>query len=110
MLDFWTHISSHLKKKNVWASLSGFFTFLANKTHFRMGRLENEVNAFSALILKLSHQFPEMGTSATCRVYFAIRYLANSEKISEIVDLKCSGLAVAYCKVSLPLFATFFFI
>jgi hypothetical protein len=25
-----------------------------------------------------------------------------------IADLKCSRLAVAYCKVSLPLFATFF--
>jgi hypothetical protein len=40
--------------------------------------------------------------------YFAIRYLVNSEKISKIVDLKCSGLAVAYCKVLLPLFASFF--
>jgi hypothetical protein len=40
--------------------------------------------------------------------YFAIRYLANSEKIRKIADLKCSGLAVAYCKVSLLLFATFF--
>jgi hypothetical protein len=26
-----------------------------------------------------------------------IRYLANSEKISEIADLKSSGIAVAYC-------------
>jgi hypothetical protein len=41
----------------------------------------------------------------TCQ---AIRYLANSEKISKIADLKCSGLAVAYCKVSLQLFTTFF--
>jgi formylmethanofuran dehydrogenase subunit A len=30
-------------------------------------------------------------------------YIANSEKICEIADLKNSGKAVAYCKVSLPL-------
>jgi hypothetical protein len=48
---------------------------------------------------------PELGTSATSsgNSLFAIRYLANREKISEIEDLKSSGIAVAYCKVSLPL-------
>jgi hypothetical protein len=34
---------------------------------------------------------------------FAICNLANRDKISEIADLKSSGIAVAYCKVSLLL-------
>jgi hypothetical protein len=33
----------------------------------------------------------------------AIRYLANREKVSEIADLKSSGIEVAYCKDSLLL-------
>jgi hypothetical protein len=45
---------------------------------------------------------PELGTSATNSDISLFAY-ANSENISEIADLKSSGIAVAYCKVSLPL-------